>query len=113
VLGLYQEQRWWPNRTSEQMAAALNHGPAVGAWHGDQLVGFVRAVTDGVLRAYLEDVLVAESHRSVGTGRALVATILDLLQPIPVVTLFCETDLVGYYEAAGFHPTKQVVLHRR
>lgn len=56
---------------------------------------------------------VADSHRGLGVGRALVATILDLLQPFPVVTLFCSTDLVDYYEAVGFHPTNQVVLHRR
>src|SRR5436305_1678297 len=45
VLGLYQAQGWWPERTAEQVTAALNSGPAVGAWHGDQLVGFARAVT--------------------------------------------------------------------
>jgi GNAT superfamily N-acetyltransferase len=113
VLELYRAQQWWADRTADQVAEALDRGPAVGAWHGDQLVGFVRAVTDGVVRAYLEDVLVAESHRGVGVGRALVATILDLVEPIPVVSLFCSTDLAGYYEAAGFYRTDQVVLHRR
>lgn len=112
VLELYREQHWWPNRTAGQIADALDRGPAVGAWYDDELVGFIRAVTDGVLRAYLEDVLVAQHHRRNGIGRALVTTMLDVLQPIPVVTLFCSNDLVDFYEAVGFHPTGQVVLHR-
>jgi GNAT superfamily N-acetyltransferase len=112
VLALYRAQGWWPERTAEQVTTALDSGPAIAAWYGDQLVGFARAVTDGVLRAYLEDVLVAPDFRNAGLGRALVAAILDLLAPIPVVTLFCSTDLVAYYEATGFHPTEQVVLHR-
>ncbi|GAA2375909.1 GNAT family N-acetyltransferase [Dactylosporangium salmoneum] len=112
VLALYQAQGWWPERTAEQVTTALDRGPAVAAWHGDRLVGFARTVTDGVLRAYLEDVVVDPDFRNAGLGRALVAAILDLLTPIPVVSLFCSTDLVRFYEASGFHPTKQVVLHR-
>jgi ribosomal protein S18 acetylase RimI-like enzyme len=112
VVGLYRIQGWWPERTAEQVAAALDNGPAVGAWQGDDLVGFARAVTDGVLRAYLEDVIVAPDFRNVGLGRALMMAILDLLQPISVVTLFCSRDHVSYYEAAGFTSTAQVVLHR-
>jgi ribosomal protein S18 acetylase RimI-like enzyme len=84
----------------------MDRGPAVGAWQSDQLVGFIRAVTDGLLRAYLEDVLVAESHRGVGVGRALVAMILDLLQPIPVVTLFCSTDLCRLLRSRRLPPNR-------
>ncbi len=112
VLALYRAQGWWPERNAEQVTAALNCGPAVAAWHRDHLVGFARAVTDGVLRAYLEDVVVAPEFRDAGLGRALVAAIVDLLQPVPVISLFCSTDLVAYYQESGFHPTKQVVLHR-
>lgn len=91
----------------------LDAFPAVGAWRGDRLVGFARSVSDGVLRAYIEDVVVAPDVRGLGVGRMLVAAIADQLQPIPVVSLFCDPRLVSFYEQAGFRPTRQVVLHRR
>jgi predicted N-acetyltransferase YhbS len=47
-----------------------------------------------------------------GVGRALMSCLLQQLRPVPVVTLFCSQDLVSYYEAFGFHATRQMVLHR-
>jgi GNAT superfamily N-acetyltransferase len=113
VLALYRAEGWWPERSADQVDKVLDAAPAVGAWRGDRLVGFARAVSDGVLRAYIEDVLVAPDVRGIGVGHALVSAILDQLRHVDVVTLFCSTNLVSYYERAGFRPTRQVVLHRR
>jgi GNAT superfamily N-acetyltransferase len=113
VLALYRAEGWWPERTARQVNGALAAGSAVGAWHDETLVGFARAVTDGVLRAYLEDVVVARRFRGTGVGQSLVCRLLAQLDPIPVVSLFCSRELVAFYEATDFRPTAQVVLHRR
>jgi hypothetical protein len=55
VLELYASEQWWPERTRSQVADVLRTGPAVGAWTAHRLVGFARAVTDGVFRVYVED----------------------------------------------------------
>ncbi len=112
VLALYHAAQWWPERTPDQVGAVLRGSPAVGAWRGGQLVGFARAVTDGVLRAYVEDVVVAPSRRGSGIGLALLDRLIQELDAIPVVTLFCSPDLVRYYEASSFGATGQVVMHR-
>jgi ribosomal protein S18 acetylase RimI-like enzyme len=112
VLALYQAVGWWPERTAEQVRAVLGTAPAVGAWHGDDLVGFARVVTDGVLHAYVEDVAVGPAWRGRRIGHALLDGLMDLLGPVPLVTLFCSRDLTAYYEAAAFKATRQVVLHR-
>jgi GNAT superfamily N-acetyltransferase len=112
VIALYQAARWWPQRTADQVSAVLGSSPAVGAWHGEELVGFARAVTDGILRAYVEDVVVSPDWRSTGIGQALMDCLVDALGPIPVVTLFCVPDLVPYYERHSFRRTKQIVMHR-
>jgi GNAT superfamily N-acetyltransferase len=112
VLGLYRAVGWWPERTAGQVSAVLRASPAVGAWHGRDLVGFARAVTDGILRAYVEDVIVSPDWRGAGLGRELLAGLLEQLGPVPVVTLFCSPDLARYYEAASFMRTRQVVMHR-
>jgi GNAT superfamily N-acetyltransferase len=112
VLSLYRAEGWWPERTAEQVRAVLRVAPAVGAWHGQDLIGFARAVTDGILRAYVEDVIVSPEWRGIGVGRALLAGLMEQLEPTPVVTLFCSADLVPHYEASSFRRTRQVVMHR-
>jgi ribosomal protein S18 acetylase RimI-like enzyme len=112
VLALYRMASWWPERTAEQVRAVLRSARAVGAWHGQDLVGFARAVTDGILRAYVEDVVVSPDWRGRGVGHALLTGLMEQLEPIPVVTLFCSPDLVRYYEASSFRSTRQVVMHR-
>jgi GNAT superfamily N-acetyltransferase len=112
VLQLYRTAGWWPERTADQVRAVLRASPAVGAWHGQELIGFARAVSDGILRAYVEDVIVSPGWRGTGAGRALLAGLVEQLRTVPVVTLFCSPDLVRYYEASSFKKTRQVVMHR-
>lgn len=117
VIALYSDAGWWPERTPSQVALLLAAGPTVGAWSSDdRLVGFARAVTDGVCRAYVEDVVVASALRGSGVGRRLMDALVDrldlILSPGAVVSLFCGPDLVPFYEKGGFAFTSQQVGHR-
>jgi hypothetical protein len=71
------------------------------------------AACDGVLRAYAEDVIVAPDLRHAGVGSALADCLTRALAPVPLITLFCPAALVPFYEARGFRPTRQVVMHHR
>ena len=114
VRGLYDSVQWWPDRTRDDIAAVLAAGPAVGAWDGDRLVGFARAVTDGHLRAYIEDVVVHPDHRHAGIATALLDQLIAALGSIETVSLFCEPALIELYERQRFRPRRsQVVMHRR
>jgi ribosomal protein S18 acetylase RimI-like enzyme len=106
ILALYRAAQRWPERTPEQVDLVLRGSPAVGAWHGGQLIGFARAVTDGVLRAYVEDVIVAPSRRDSGIGQAVLDRLIQELGAIPVITLFCSPGLARYYEASSFLATR-------
>ncbi|GIG67951.1 GNAT family N-acetyltransferase [Phytomonospora endophytica] len=113
VLALYAEAGWWPERTAAHVEKILAVCPAVGAWNADgELVGFARAVSDGVCRAYVEDVVVAESLRGQGIGRRLMDALNAELAGIDVVSLFCGPDLVDFYETTGFAFTGQRIAHR-
>lgn len=90
----------------------MRASPAVGAWHAQDLIGFARAVTDGILHAYVEDVVVSPDWRRMGVGRALLTGLMEQPGPVPVVTLFCSPDLVRYYEVSSFTRSRQVVMHR-
>jgi len=110
---LYDLVDWWPERSGEVIALVLKHGPAVGAWLDEELIGFARAVTDGKLRAYIEDVMVHPAHRRQGVGEQLLETLLAALAQIETISLFCEPALVAWYEQYNFRlRSAQRVLHR-
>ena len=110
---LYDHLEWWPERSESEIAVMLRSTIAVGAWQGCALVGFARLVTDGPLRAYVEDVAVHERMRRQGVGTTILERLLDEATDVDIVSLFCEAELVPFYERLGFRPTSQVVLHRR
>ena len=102
---------WWQERGEDRVAAILTP-LAVGAWTDDQLIGFARAVSDGVTRAYVEDVMVHPDHRRLGVATDVLERLLERLADIDVVSLFCANDLVSVYVQSGFKATRQIVLHR-
>jgi GNAT superfamily N-acetyltransferase len=98
--------------TEADLTAVLAAGPAVAAWDGDELVGFVRALSDGHLVAYVEDVIVHARCRNQGVGSALVARLLAELAAVAVVNLVCAPGTVPFYEHLGYRPRAGVWLQR-
>ncbi|SET71148.1 Acetyltransferase (GNAT) domain-containing protein [Oceanobacillus limi] len=114
LMNLYQIAGWWEEREEKDIKEMLNQGASVGAWNGDQLIGFARAISDGKFRAYVEDVVVHREFQSVGIGANLVANLLHELSDIDVISLFCDEDLIPFYEKNNFkHSKSQFVMHRK
>lgn len=112
IQALYAEESWWPERTSDAIAQMLTHGLTVGAWDENELVGFARAITDGVFRAYIEDVIVSKRYRGRGLGRQLMESLHQQLEGVGVVSVFCHAALREFYSQTGYTFTSQSVGHR-
>ena len=65
---LYDSVGWWPERKEVDIEKMLKNSIAIGVWEENELVGFARVVSDGVFRAYIEDVVVHENVRNKGIG---------------------------------------------
>jgi ribosomal protein S18 acetylase RimI-like enzyme len=76
VRELYVTVGWWPERQEQEIAYVLDADLAVGAWDGDRLVGFARAVSDGRFHAYIDDVLVYPDYQREGLGSLLLTELL-------------------------------------
>ena len=113
VLRLLRQTAWGGDRTEADIAAALRTAPLhVGAWSDGRLVGFARAITDGVYRAFVEDVVVDESLRGKGVGGRLIAELLARLPDVELVALDCPSELVPFYTALGFEPSGNTRMER-
>jgi GNAT superfamily N-acetyltransferase len=65
------------------------------------VVGFVNAISDGVLAAYLPLLEVREAYRGQGIGSELVRRILQRLGDLYMVDLACDRELAPFYERFG------------
>ncbi len=94
----------WPDPPSPAQHLALLRGSAhvVLARRGPAVVGFVTAISDGVLSAYIPLLEVRRAHRGRGIGRALVRRMLERLDHLYMVDLVCDPGLAPFYEPLGF-----------
>jgi len=76
------------------------------------VVGFVTALSDGVLSGFIPLLEVLPAYQGQGIGRALMTRILDRLGHLPNVDLLCDPDVVPFYEHFGMKPTGGMVLRR-
>jgi ribosomal protein S18 acetylase RimI-like enzyme len=79
---------------------------AVVATEGQRIVGFARALTDGVSNGYISMVAVAADRRRQGIGRALVERLMsgDAARRITWV-LRAGRDSSGFWARLGFSPS--------
>ncbi|TYS18661.1 GNAT family N-acetyltransferase [Rossellomorea vietnamensis] len=114
IASLYKDAGWWEERGNGDIEKMLKAQISVGAWKEDALIGFARAVSDGVFRAYLEDVVIHSNWQRSGIGKRLVCRLLDDLAHIDIISLFCEEEHIPFYEQSGFKRSRsQIVMHRK
>ena len=80
----------------------------VTAKDGDQFVGFVNVIWDGLVHAWIQDVMVAKSHRGKGIATRLVAIAGEHATEAGCEWLHVDFDdelRPFYFEACGFKPT--------
>jgi GNAT superfamily N-acetyltransferase len=105
--------RWRDRATVEaQLQGAWR---VVGAYETStgRLVGFARAVSDGVQLAYLADVFVVGEHRGRGIGRGLVTAMIDDGPGARFRWLLHTADAHGLYRQHGFAEPDATLLERR
>lgn len=109
------EAYWARWRTRADVEAQLDSAwRLVAAYRRDtgELVGFARAISDGVAFGYLADVFVVEEHRGRGISKGLVSLMIDE-GPGPHFrwTLF-TSDAHGLYRRFGFTEPDRTALVR-
>lgn len=119
AIDLYQLQalfkvtaHWAQDRRIEDLDLAIrNSHPVVSVWDGDRLIGFARAMSDGVYRATIWDVLIHPDYQGAGLGRKLVETVLmhphvNRAERVYLTT----THQQKFYERIGFEENQTTTM---
>jgi len=114
---LSEDSYWAKGLTREQLRHSMQRSLCVGAYRGEQQVGFARVLSDGTRFSYLGDVFVDSTLRGQGLGKAIVEFTLD--QPSVRDAgrwLLGTRDAHSLYERYGFEtapPTRYMLRMRQ
>ena len=86
--GLYKLQKlldanafWAKSRTINDLKKCLaNSDVVISLWVGNEIVGFGRALTDGIYRGVLWDIVIDKNHQSKGFGTLILKNLLSSKQ---------------------------------
>ena len=69
---------WAKSRTINDLKKCLaNSDVIVSLWVGNEIVGFCRALTDGIYRGVLWDIVIDQNHQGKGFGTLIVKNLLS------------------------------------
>lgn len=74
------------------------------------VIGFVTAISDGVLFAYIPLLEVLPEYQQRGIGRKLMDRLLDRLGHLYAIDLLCDPELQPYYTQFGMKPATAMLL---
>jgi ribosomal protein S18 acetylase RimI-like enzyme len=92
----------WPNPPSPEVHLRMLQG-SYRVWlaldeETNQVVGFVQAISDGVLTAFIPSLEVLGAYQKQGIGTALMQRMLESLDHLYSVDLVCDEDVKPFYE---------------
>ncbi|RIK35923.1 MAG: GNAT family N-acetyltransferase [Chloroflexi bacterium] len=102
----------WPNPPSPETHLRLlqQSDHVVLALDDRQVVGFITAISDGVLAAYIPLLEVLPAYRVQGIGSELVRRMLDQLSHLYMVDLLCDPELQPFYARHGMRPATGMLM---
>ena len=119
LLALFQSAWWTRTRGAAAIERMLQGSEVVVGLvdpASDRLVGFARAITDGVFLAVALDVIVDTDYRGSGLGARLMDELLRRpeLADVDSIELVCQPELINFYERWGFTDAvgRSLLMHR-
>ena len=93
----------WPQKpeSAKRIEILKNSDYVIIAKDGDNMIGFINAITDKTLSAYIPLLEVVPEYRKQGIGKELVKRMLEQLKDYYMIDLCCDEHLEGFYKKLG------------
>lgn len=110
LLGFFEK---WPNppNPDKRLALLKNSEHVLIAFddNNGKVVGFINAITDKTLSAYIPLLEVLPEYRKRGIGGELVKRMIGILNDLYMIDICCDDELAVYYEKFGFRKVAGMV----
>lgn len=105
----------WPNPPSPATHLEVLRGSHCVwlAMHADRCVGFVNALSDGMLCAFIPLLEVLPEYQGQGIGRELLRRMKETLADVYSIDIVCDPAMLPFYERQGFTPLAAAALRNR
>lgn len=82
------------------------------AVESNKVVGFINAITDGVLSAYIPLLEVLPGYRNRGIGKELVRRMLEKLRDFYMIDIVCDESVQKFYEKFGMNKYHSMIIRQ-
>ena len=96
----------WGGMDAELKDPAMKDYLRIACFDGDELVGFLAVVSNGVTDAYIQDVMVRPDYQGRGIGTELMERAIERLKRSRIYmisVIYGEEELRPFYEKFGFY----------
>ncbi|TPN85228.1 GNAT family N-acetyltransferase [Aquimarina algicola] len=108
---LFSQTTWAKNRNEDDIKQLLSQTKVyVVIKDKQQLIGFGRAISDGIYRAMLDDIVVDQEYQKQGLGKLIVTELLDQLKDVETIFLNTKPELEGFYNKYNFTISKALTM---
>ncbi len=110
---LFSQTTWASKRKDQDIAKMLeNTSVFVTIRENSELIGFGRAMSDGVYRALVDDIIVDSAHQKKGLGKVIIENILKQLDGIDEIFLNTKPELEEFYKKFGFRKANTITMKK-
>lgn len=103
----------WPNPPSVEKHREIlekSYKAIVAVDENNIIIGFINAISDGVLSAYIPLLEVLPQYQNQGIGSELVKRMLKELEDFYMVDLLCDEDLQLFYKKLGMFKSQGMMI---
>ena len=94
---------WSSGHYPDKLEVAMrNYATVYTAWDGNQLVGLISAMDDGIMTAYIHYLLVRPEYQGRGIGEQLLEMVKEKYKDYLRIALVAYDKECGFYEHCGF-----------